>query len=128
MPALFRTVVTCILLLAFTCQTFSRAFIVFDYYANREKYAAHCINKSWPKMRCHGNCQMVKKLEKEEQKESQQPARKLQEKNEVVYIPGTYFLKLTFITNPRVGLCFGTDIHFPQGFANPLLRPPIGLA
>lgn len=128
MPALLRTVVTFILLMAFSCQTFSRAFIVFDYYANKAKYASNCINKSRPKMRCHGNCQMIKKLQKEEQNDAQQPQRKLQEKNEIVYISGTYFPKLSPSVYETM-MQHGQNVLFiPPGLTARLLRPPIGNA
>ena len=64
------------LLLAFAMQMFSKAFIVFDYFANTKSFAKNCINKAKPKMRCNGKCQMMKKLQQEEKKESQAPERK----------------------------------------------------
>ncbi len=52
-------------------QTYNKAFIVFDYYVNTESFAANCENKAKPQLHCNGQCQMVKKLKQEENKDSQ---------------------------------------------------------
>jgi hypothetical protein len=52
-------------------QTYNKAFIVFDYYLNTESFAVNCENKAKPQMHCNGQCQMVKKLKQEENKDSQ---------------------------------------------------------
>jgi hypothetical protein len=70
------------LLLAFAMQMFSKAFIVFDYFANTQSFAKNCVNKAKPKMHCNGKCQMMKKLQQEEKKESQVPERKGENKME----------------------------------------------
>ena len=71
-----------VLLLAFGLQCFNKAFIVVDYYSNTEAYAKECINKSRPKMRCNGRCQMMKKLKVEEKKDASRPERKQENKND----------------------------------------------
>lgn len=58
------------LLLAFLAGTFSRLFVVADYYAFTSKYAKKCVNKARPAMHCNGKCQMMKKLKAEEKQES----------------------------------------------------------
>jgi hypothetical protein len=70
-------------LLLFAMQTFSRAFIVLDYYTNTKAFAKNCVNKSRPKMHCNGKCQMMKKLKQEEKKDEQLPERKDAGKNEI---------------------------------------------
>jgi len=70
------------LLLAFAVQMFSKAFIVFDYFANTQSFAKNCINKAKPNMHCNGKCQMMKKLQQQEKKENQAPERKDENKTE----------------------------------------------
>lgn len=79
-------------------------------------------------MRCHGNCQMIKKLQKEEQNDAQQPQRKLQEKNEILYISGTYFPKLSSPIDEAMVQRGQNVLFIPAGLTARLLRPPIGNA
>lgn len=46
--------------------------ILLDYTVNKQSYEMKCCNKSNPKMKCHGRCQMMKKLQEEEKKEQDQ--------------------------------------------------------
>jgi hypothetical protein len=73
-----------IFLLAFAWQTFSKAFIVVDYFTNTTAFAKNCENKKRPSLHCNGKCQLMKKLEKEEKKDQQNPDRKGEHKNEVL--------------------------------------------
>jgi protein-disulfide isomerase len=65
-----------LLLLAIIGQTFNRAVLVTSYYANTEAYAKNCENKAKPKMHCNGKCQMMKKMQQEENKDKQNPERR----------------------------------------------------
>ncbi|QEC69645.1 hypothetical protein FRZ67_20925 [Panacibacter ginsenosidivorans] len=62
---MLKQFVAAFLLLTFMAQTFSNAIVVADYYTNTTSFAAKCENKDKPQMHCNGQCQMVKKLEKE---------------------------------------------------------------
>lgn len=73
-----------ILLLAFVAQTFSKSFIVAGYYVNTAAYAKNCENKAKPKMNCNGKCQVMKKLQQEDNKDKQNPDRKTDNKEEVL--------------------------------------------
>lgn len=84
-----------LVLLAFTAQTFSRMFIVADYYANTSAYARNCENKAKPKLHCNGKCQMMKKLKQEENRDKQNPERKSENKDEVLYSK-SFFASLHF--------------------------------
>ncbi len=57
-------------------QTFQKSLILTDYVVNRAAYLKSCINKAKPKLRCQGRCQMMKKMQAEEKKESNVPERK----------------------------------------------------
>ena len=71
-------------MLAFLAQTFSKSFIVADYYMNTGAFAKNCVNKAKPKMHCNGKCQMMKKLKEQEKKEEQVPERKAELKIDVL--------------------------------------------
>jgi len=79
-----RYLIALTLLAAFAVQTFSKAVIVFDYYANTAAFARKCENKAIPKMHCNGKCQMMKKLKEEEKKDGQNPERKSENKVETI--------------------------------------------
>lgn len=74
----------CILILAIAAQTFNRLAIVVDYYTNTASYAKNCINKAKPMMHCNGHCQLMKKLNHEENKDQQNPERRAENKLEVL--------------------------------------------
>ena len=65
-----------ILFIAMGLQTFQKSLILTDYAINRAAYLKNCINKAKPKLRCQGRCQMMKKMQAEEKKESNTPERK----------------------------------------------------
>jgi cell shape-determining protein MreC len=73
-----------LIMLAFLAQTFSKSFIVADYYMNTGSFAKNCVNKAKPKMHCNGKCQMMKKLKEQEKKEQQAPERKAELKVDVL--------------------------------------------
>jgi hypothetical protein len=63
-------------------QSFQQLVTIADYYVDQAAYAKNCINKYRPKLNCNGQCQLMKKLEKQE-KESQ-PELKLSLKQDVI--------------------------------------------
>ena len=71
------------MLAAFFAQTFSKDFVIVDYYTNTARYAKNCENKAKPKMHCNGKCQMMKKLQQEEKKDQENQERKSENKNEI---------------------------------------------
>jgi hypothetical protein len=73
-----------LLMLLLLTQTFSRIFILADYYANTASYAKNCINKARPTMHCNGKCQMMKKMLQEEKKDQQNTERRENMKSEVM--------------------------------------------
>lgn len=51
-------------------QTFSKAFVMADFYLNRDAIAQElCENKDKPQLKCKGNCALKKELERENKKE-----------------------------------------------------------
>lgn len=122
---LLKQITTLALLLVFAVQTFSKAFIVFDYFTNTKAYAKNCENKARPKMHCNGKCQMMKKLKQEEKKEEQNPERKAEKKNEITFSSKIFFPTLKFNVSAQKiyspSMPSGKAIKMPRS----LLRPPI---
>ena len=87
---LYKQMVAFILLATFLAQSFSRYFIIADYYTNRNAYAEFCENKAKPELHCNGKCQLEKKLSAEERKEKQNPARKADIKNIIFFTPSFF--------------------------------------
>ena len=92
---MFLRIIALMLLVAFAMQTFQKPLIVMNYYANTTAFAKNCENKNKPVIKCHGKCQMMKKLKAEEKKEAQNPERKGENKGEVlISSPSADFLTL----------------------------------
>lgn len=64
-----KLITTILLLISITMMTFSKAFIVLSFYANRSEIATkYCINKHNITMHCNGNCFLMRALKKDTQK------------------------------------------------------------
>jgi hypothetical protein len=75
-----------VLLLAFMTTTFSKAFIVVDFYANREYIARNlCENRDKPLMHCGGRCQLCKRLNREADQDKNNPEQRPENKQEVLF-------------------------------------------
>ena len=91
---MLKPIIATIFLLSFALQTFSTAVIVVDYFSNTASYARNCQNKADLHMHCNGKCQMMKKLQHEEQKDQQSPERKGDNKNETILYLQTSFASI----------------------------------
>lgn len=92
-PALlYQQLAVLLLTVAFLAQTFSKGFIIADYYANTAAYARNCINKTRPKMNCNGKCQMMKKIQEEEKKEQENAEKKDSARYEIIFSASQYLL------------------------------------
>jgi hypothetical protein len=86
-----KKIAALLLLLAFSAQTFSRGIVILDFYVNQSYITAkQCENRYRPMLHCNGKCQLVKKLKQQENKDQQNPERKLENKNET-FSSGTFF-------------------------------------
>lgn len=65
-------------------QTFSKGLVLAEFMLNRD-YIANvlCINKARPQLACHGQCQLMKQMDKETKKE--QNGNAVKDKYEVVF-------------------------------------------
>jgi hypothetical protein len=105
------------LFVSFMGQTFNKSILFMSYYANPAAFARNCINKARPMMHCNGKCQMMKKLQQEEQKEKENTERKADNKNELLS-------SRVFFEMPRpAGSC-----EVKRIFAYFIAKKPIGKA
>ncbi|MEO7049422.1 MAG: hypothetical protein ABI091_29225 [Ferruginibacter sp.] len=81
---MFKKITATILLLAFAAQTFSAPFIRLSYYLNTEAYAKDCVNKAKKAMHCNGKCQVMKHIQEEGKKQTQDAENKVNNKTEVL--------------------------------------------
>ena len=62
------------LLFSVVLQVFGQGLLVVQFYANRNYVARNlCINRSRPKLKCDGLCQLSKKLKEDSRKEESNP-------------------------------------------------------
>lgn len=113
-----------LLLLAFFTSTFSRLFVVADYYVNTERYYAKCVNKARPQLKCNGKCQMSKKIQAEENKEQKNPGLKLDLRSELV----THFAIELNLAEPltTASICYPVvqKDFLPSGYNATIFHPP----
>jgi hypothetical protein len=92
---LYGQLLVLLFLATFLAQSFSRFFIIADYYTHVAEYAKNCENKAIPMMHCNGKCQLMKKL-RQDQKDAQENQERLANgKNEVVYFSRSALASLT---------------------------------
>ena len=98
---MIRQLTALFMLLAFTASTFSKAVIVVDFYANQNYIANNlCENRGNPLLHCCGRCQLHKRLNREARQDNDNPERKADHKQEVLF-PGDM---AQFTTSP-VRIC-----------------------
>jgi hypothetical protein len=118
---------TGLVLLAFIAQSFSRTWVVADYWLKTGYYAARCVNKSRPELHCNGKCQMMKNLRAEEKKDAESQER-LSQKFDPAPLSSKHFFSDLTISTIRLGLpalptyIAGKPSH---GHVPGLLRPPL---
>jgi hypothetical protein len=75
---------------AFLTQTFSKGFIIADYYSNIAAYAKNCVNKARPMLHCNGKCQLMKKLQQQQDDQQDKAAQWGNLKSEVLSTKSFY--------------------------------------
>ena len=121
---MFRTFSVILILAAFALQSFNRAFIVVDYFANTTSFLKKCENKARPQMHCNGKCVMLKKLKEAEKQEQQAPERKWQFQTEL-------FSQQSFLSSAESDLISVSNFIYPRirsfvtdGFNRAVFHPP----
>ena len=65
-----------LIIISLLTQMFSRPLVYVSYMLNRASFEQHCENKNRPERHCFGRCQIVKRVQQEEEKEQQNPLQK----------------------------------------------------
>jgi hypothetical protein len=88
-----------LLLLAFMVMSFSQAVVEVNFYANQAAIAKTlCENRDKPMMHCNGRCQLCKRLAKQDNQDKDNPERKAENRNEVLFCPE----KGSLLTSPSI--------------------------
>jgi hypothetical protein len=112
------------LLAAFLGQTFNKSLLFVSYYANPAAFAKNCVNKARPMMHCNGKCQMMKKMQQEEQKEKENTERKADNKNEA-FSSRAFFEMPSPAAAREIKTAFAPFITYkPTDRAYSFFRPP----
>jgi hypothetical protein len=83
---MLRQLTALFMLLAFAASTFSKAVIVVDFYANQDYIAKNlCENRGNPMLHCCGRCKLHKRLAREADQDKDNPERKAENKQEVLF-------------------------------------------
>jgi hypothetical protein len=94
-----KKILALVLLLAFTAQCFNNTFIVLSFYFNQKYIASElCENRHRPMLHCNGKCLLAKKIKQEENKDQQNPERKLENKNEIISSQ-SFFVTVLYISS-----------------------------
>lgn len=97
MHPLFRQAVVIVFIASFLTHTIGNGFFVVDYYLNTAKYEQNCINKARPKLKCKGRCQLMKKIQ--EQEEKQKHEKSIASQTSIILSDKTYFASVEEIPN-----------------------------
>ncbi len=113
-----------ILLLTLLTQTFSRSLALADYMVNLEAYKNACINKAKPKLECNGKCQMLKKINhQEDNKETNTPAPKFNQ-IELILSSKSFFPSILFNTNELANIFYTYHINILFNYVGSIFHPP----
>ena len=118
---------TGLVLLAFIAQSFSRTWVVADYWLNTGYYAARCVNKARPDVHCNGKCQMMKNMRAEERKDAESQER-LSQKFDSAPLSSKHFFSDLILSTTRLGLSSQPTCvsgRPSNGHVPGLLRPPV---
>lgn len=121
---MLRNAVAILLLIAFTVQSFSKVFLVINYYANNAAYLKRCVNKATPAMNCNGQCVLMKKIEAQQTKEQKNPELKLENKHEVFFITRNSFL-YPALAMPQLNYPVARSTGRTADFSSSIFRPPL---
>ena len=122
---IFRRTTSLIFLLAFLMQSFSKDFVVLDYYINTDSYAKNCVNKEKPKLQCKGKCQMMKKVKDETKKDQGQSDGNTRIKRDVFLSSKSFFPSLpNFFPAKKSQLILFTSNVIVSDYVYGIFHPP----
>jgi hypothetical protein len=114
-----------ILVIALLGQTFGQGLCYVGYLVEKQEYIKRCVNKARPQMRCNGKCQLMKKMQEQQQQEQGPiPQLKLVEKTNVIssksFFP-IYVCDEVYV-NANIPLLY--SIGSPIDYSASLFHPP----
>ncbi|EEI93521.1 hypothetical protein HMPREF0765_0949 [Sphingobacterium spiritivorum ATCC 33300] len=119
--------VSVILALVVLVQPFSRMAVFISFKINQDYISrVLCENRDKPELSCHGQCVLMKKIKKLEEKEHNQDMQIIKQLNELIYT------QMTFDWSPAPLIIQATDTrqyitdtpHISSAYALSLFKPP----
>ena len=121
---MLRRVIAAFFLIAFSMQTFSKAVIAINFYANQTEITQTlCENKDKPQLNCCGKCQLKKRISKQDKADDKERERKSENKNEVTSL-ACCFPEYNFSPSLNQLDYFDITASNPIDRAANLFRPP----
>ena len=120
-----QKILASILLIAFMGHTFNQGWYYLGYAIQKKEYMNRCVNKARPQMHCNGKCQLMKKIQEQEEKERGLPPElKLASVNEIISSRSFFTTQCPVITFPTKNKFFDYTIGSPIDRPSALFHPP----
>lgn len=122
----YKKITALVLLVSFMAHVFSSALIMADYHLNTARYARYCVNKARPQLHCKGKCQVLKKIQAEENRAGQNTERKQEVNNELVFSLGAFCQvpENIAIIQTALNIRPGNQELVDKGCLFPIFHPP----
>lgn len=123
---MIKRIIATFLLLTWLCQVGDRYVVMLEFYLNQSYIAENlCENRTRPQLNCNGNCVLSKKLAEEQKKQQEVPAKKTENKAEIIYLS---FKTDNALTNAYTLLdnafFFPISIGYPIDQSAAIFHPP----
>jgi hypothetical protein len=115
----------CLLLLSVLLQTFSKAVIYVDFYANQDYIARTlCENRDKPMLHCCGRCQLRKRLARQDNQDKDNPEKKDNEIHYTLFYKAVATLELSCLpADPLRHISIPYDIRLVRRSSD-IFHPP----
>ena len=113
-----------VIVLSLCAQHAGKLLLVADYYANTALYLAKCENKMRPQLHCNGQCLLMKKMKKAENKETQAPEKKIEWKLEVLSRKSYYSPTIAFQVKLQKAYFVPSTTGSPVDYTCSFFHPP----
>ena len=113
-----------ILLIAFAGQTFNQGWYYLGYLIEKKEYMKRCVNKARAEMRCEGQCQLMKKIKEQEEKDHGQPPELKLAAQTLLFSPKNYLFIPSVHTEDKTPVFLIRTIGIPIHRSSTLFHPP----
>lgn len=113
-----------ILLIAFIGQTFNQGWYCLGYLIEKKEYMKRCVNKARAEMRCEGQCQLMKKIKEQEEKEHGQPPELKLAAKILLLSPKDYLFTPSVNAGEKAPVFLIRSIGIPVHRSSTLFHPP----